>query len=152
LNRRGIIDALAKLGDQTAEEIERELAAALERKPRRKTKLRERPTSDLTADACRDRPEIAEIVTILASRFENRTFLPQLRDVVRFFDRADVPHPKLTSRRLALPRVIRALARLDAEELQRLIASPEEGESDLAVLAREIMAGGRSRRPPKDSP
>jgi hypothetical protein len=152
-SRRRIIDALAKLGDQTAEEVERELGAALDRKSRSNTKKRERrPTSDLIGDACRDRPEIAEIVTILVSRFENRSFLPQLRDVVRFLDRAGVPHPKLTSRQLALPRVVRALAGLDAEELQRLVASPEKGESDLAVLAREIMAGGRSRRPPKDSP
>lgn len=151
-SRRGVIAALAKLGDQTAEEVERELSAALDRKARRNTKPKERSVSDLIADACRDRPEISEIVGTLVSQFENRTFLPQLRDVVRFLDRTGVAHRKLKSRRLGLPIIVRALARLDAEDLQRLAASPEEGESDLALLAREIMGGGRSRRPPEDAP
>jgi hypothetical protein len=151
-SRRRIIDALAKLGDQTAEELERELTAALKRKARRNAKPKERPTSDLIADACRDRPEITELVTILVSRFENRTFLPQLRDVVRFLDRTGVSHGKLKSRRLSTTAIVSALARLDIDELGRLVAPPAaEGESDLALLAREIMAGGRVRRPPKDA-
>jgi hypothetical protein len=150
--RRRIIDGLAKLGDQTAEEVERELTAALERKARRNTKPTERPIAGLIADACRDRPDIAELVTTLVSRFENRTFLPQLRDVVRLLDRAGVVHGKLKSRRLSIPKIVGALARLNVDELRQLAAPPvAEGESDLALLAREIMAGGRSRRPPKDT-
>jgi hypothetical protein len=150
-SRRRIIDAFAALGDQTPEEVERELAAVLERKARRNTKPKERIASDLIADACRDRPEIVELVSTLVSRFENRTFLPELRDVVRFLDRAGVSHGKLKSRRLSTPVIVVALARLNADELHRLAAPPAtEGDSDLALLAREIMGGGRARRAPKE--
>jgi hypothetical protein len=150
-SRRRIIETLATLGAQTPEDVERELTAALERKARRDTKGKVKPTSGLIADACQGRPEILELVTTLVNRFENRTFLPQLSDVVRFLDRTGVSHGKLKSRRLSTPVLVGALARLGADELGRLAAPPAaDGESDLAVLAREIMAGGRSRRPPKD--
>jgi hypothetical protein len=149
--RRRIIETLANLGDQTPEEVERALAAAVERKALRNSRSNERPISDIIQEACRDRPEIMEQVSTLVGRFENRTFLPQLRDVVRFLDRTGVAHGKLKSRRLSISKVISALARLNQAELQQLAALPgAEGESDLAVLAREIMSGGRSRRPPKD--
>jgi hypothetical protein len=152
-SRRRIIDALARLGDQTREEVESELNVALERKTRRNSKPKQRPTSDLIADACRDSPETVEPVTTLVSRFENRTFLPQLRDVVRFLDRAGISHGKLKSRRASTPRVVAALAKLNAEELRQLAAPPIPGvENDFALLAREIMAGGRPRRSNKDDP
>jgi hypothetical protein len=150
-SRRRIIDALAKLGDRTPEEIERELNAALENKTRRNAKPKERPTSELIAGVCQDRPELMELVTTLVNRFENRTFLPQLRDVVRFLDRAGVSHGKLKSRRVSTPKIIGALAKLSADELRQLAAPPPAGgDSDFALLAREIMAGGRPPRPPKD--
>jgi hypothetical protein len=151
-SRRRIIDSLAKLGDQTPEEIERELTAVSTRKAQRVTKPKVRPSSDLIADACRDRPEVMELVTTLVNRFENLTFLPQRRDVVRFFDRLGISHGTLKSRRISAAAVISALAGLELEELKRLASPPAaDSESDLAVLAREIMAGGRSRRPPKQA-
>jgi hypothetical protein len=132
--------------------VERELIATLERDARRNTKPEEPPIAELIANFCQDRPEITELVTNLVGRFENRTFLPQLRDVVRFLDNTGVSHGKLKSRRHSTPTVIRALARLDTDELQRLAGPPAAvGDSDLALLAREIMAGGRSPRPPKDA-
>ena len=152
-SRRRIIDALARLEDQTPEEVENELNIALERETRRKLKPKQRPTTDLIAHACQDRPEIAEAVTTLANRFENRTFLPQLRDVVRFLDRSGISHGKLKSRRASTPKVVAALAKLNAEELRHLAAPPAPGiENDFALLAREIMAGGRPPRSHKNDP
>lgn len=148
--RRRIISALAKLGDQTLEDVERELNLALERKAQR-SKPKDRPTSELIAEACRDRPAVQELVTTLVNRFENRTFLPQLRDVVRFLDRTGTTHGKLKSRRASTAKLIAALSTRSPDELRQLESSPSaEGDSDFAILAREIMAGGRPRRPPKD--
>jgi hypothetical protein len=42
---------------------------------------------DLVGVAAQERPEIAEPLRALAVGYENRTFLPQLRDVQRFLDR-----------------------------------------------------------------
>jgi hypothetical protein len=149
-SRRRLIEALAKLGDQTFEDVERELSLALEHKARR-SKPKDRPTSELIAEACRDRPDTRELVTTIVNRFENHSFLPQLRDVTRFLDRAGTSHGKLKSRRASTPKVVEALAARTVDELRQLAAAPSaESESDFAILAREIMAGGRPRRPPKD--
>jgi len=140
--RRAIVQALAELGEQTPEDVERELAAAHERKKKRKAAA---PSpAELVAKACKDRPEIIELVGTLVTRFENRSFLPNLRDVVRFLDQAGYPHGRLRSRRKAVGHVVKALSQTSTDELRRLNAPPSSsGESDYALLAREIMGGDR---------
>ncbi len=146
--RRKILEALAAQGDQTPEELEAELALVEQRKASRKPK-KLLAAVELVAQLCRERPECAEVLETLATRYENRTFLPDLRDVERFLDRAGSPHGRLKSRRTAARQVITALSRLNTEELKRLAASPPaQGDSDFAMLAREIMGGsGRQGGP-----
>jgi hypothetical protein len=142
--RRAIVEALADMGEQTPEDIERELAAAQEKKTSRRS-VPKLPV-DLIADACRDRPEIAEILRTFVTRFENRSFLPKLRDIERFLDRVGFPHGRMKSRRAAVGHVIKALSQINADELRRLAALPSpQGESDYALLAREIMGGDRPK-------
>lgn len=114
------------------------------RKPRRKPQRK--PTSDVIAEVCSGQPDITELVQKVASRFENRTFLPQLRDVERFLDRAGVAHGRLRSRRASTELVIKTLAGFAREELEHLAQPPEgHGDSDYAVLAREIMGDRRAK-------
>ncbi|HXB67313.1 MAG TPA: hypothetical protein VNY05_03675 [Candidatus Acidoferrales bacterium] len=75
----------------------------------------------------------------LAVGYENRTFLPQLRDVQRFLDRTGVPHGKLKSRAAATPIVIRTLANLPPDNLTELLLDKTSTDSDYALLARAIM-------------
>jgi hypothetical protein len=140
--RRNVIEALASVGNQTPEEIEAELNLAEKRKASRKQKIT--LPVDIAAELSRDKPESAEMLRTLATRYENRAFLPQLRDVKRFLDRAGSPHGRLKSRRAAARQVMTVLCQISTEELKRLVASPEAHEdSDFALLAREIM-GSRS--------
>lgn len=148
--RNRVLAALGRLGPQSVEELEGEIAALGERKAQKKKLRRDRTTAELVEEATRSRPEIQALVIPLVTRFENRTFLPQLKDVVRFLDGVGVPHGKLKSRTASLPTVVVALAQRSAEELRELAAhSPSESGTDFMTLAREIMAGGRPRRQQK---
>ena len=134
--RPKVLQALARLGKQTVEDLEHQLRATAQ-KPKAK---RPKPSAmDLLTSACRERPEIAELLRALAVRFDNRTFLPHLRDVRRFLDRIGTP-AKLTSRAAAAPFLIRALAKLTPEDLSQLSVTDESaGESDYSLLAKAIM-------------
>src|SRR5205807_6574297 len=120
--RRRILDALAALGDQTPEEVEAQITLAEKRKASRKTKT---PSSavELVAQVCPEKPESTQILKTLATRYDNRTFLPQLRDVQRFLDRIGSSHGRLKSRRAAARQVLTGLCRLSVDELERLLAS-----------------------------
>jgi len=89
--REKVLAALSRLVEQTPRELEQAIQTLGRRAP---TNRRSGPKPSLTEDAasqCRDRPEIAEPLRALAIAFENRTFLPNLRDVQRFLDRSGVP-------------------------------------------------------------
>ena len=135
--RPKVLQALARLGKQTVEDLEHQLRAAAQ-KP--KAKRPNPPATDLLASVCQERPEITEFLRELAVRFDNRTVLPHLRDVQRFLDRIDPPPRKLKSRAAAAPLLMRALAKLTPEELSRLFFTDESAdESDYSLLVRAIM-------------
>jgi hypothetical protein len=143
--RRNVLEALASLGNETAEEIEREIDLAEKRKASRKSK----PISaiEIASELCRDKPESIDTLTKLANRYENRTFLPELRDVKRFLERSGVKHSKVSSRRAAARQVLTVLNQLSMEDLKRLTSAAEtHGDSDFALLAKEIM-GSHHRAP-----
>lgn len=142
--RGRILQALGALTEHTAEQVEEEIAALEARKTKR---IRKSPPSalELITDIANRRPEAAQTLRVLATRYENRTFLPRIKDIQRFLDRFGVPHRTLKSRRLAARHVLNALSHISTEELDRLARLSPEGEnaSDYADLAREIMG----RRP-----
>lgn len=90
-------------------------------------------------------PAIESHVQALIASYENRTFLPQLREVERFLDRVGVLHGKVKSRSEALPKVVQALAGMSHSELTGLteLASHDKS-SDFALLANEIMRRDRT--------
>lgn len=143
--RTRVLHALASLSSQTQEELERDIAAAQDRKTKKKSKSS--PTSDLVASTFRDRPELVPIVQQLVTRYENRMFLPQLRDVQRFLDRTTGSHVRLKSRKAAIGPLLRAMAKMSAEDVSRLTGVAEtRGDSDFALLARAIMTGTGERK------
>jgi hypothetical protein len=140
--RRRILESFGALTEQTPDQIEAEIAALEARKTKRVRKVRS--VDDVLAELVVARPEAAQILRTLATRYENRSFLPQLKDVQRFLERLGLARKSLKSRRDALKHVLTALSRLSADELDRLARlSANEGDSDYANLAREIM-GRRS--------
>jgi len=140
-SRQKVLRALGQLGDQTPDQIEQQIQAMEQKRRSRRTK----PTVvELAAKEAKGREEIEEPLRTLAVAFENKTFMPQLRDIQRFLDQA-APTGKLRSRKAAAPALFRALANLPKEELDQLATTDDApGESDYQLLAQAIM--GTSER------
>jgi hypothetical protein len=135
--RTRVLEVLARTGNLSLDDLERQLQALAERA---KPKRAKRPLMNLVDAEVQQNPAISDPLRRLAVAFENRTFLPHLRDVVRFLDRNGVTHGKLKSRSAAAPVLVRLLARLPADELARLGAHDKAtSDSDYALLARAIM-------------
>jgi hypothetical protein len=145
--RQRILKVLARLGDQTLEDLDRQLRTVEQRSNVHRTIKQRQSLSDVVVVASRERPEIAEPLRAIAVNFENRTFLPHLRDVQRFFDRIGAPQQAAKSRAEIGPALIRALSKLKREELVMLAArdgAPRE--SDYSLLSRAIMGGPATPR------
>ena len=154
--RQRVLHTLARLGEQTPEDLEKLLQS---RGEKRKTSRIKPAIMDLVALECHDHPDLAEPLRAIAVRFQNRAFLPHLRDVQRFLDRAGSEPGKMRSREAAAPALIRALGKLPREDLLRLASEDRSsGDSDYSLLARAIMgtptakphdAGGGENKPIK---
>lgn len=91
------------------------------------------------------REEKADYLRQLCARFENRTFLPELKDVNRFLERRGKSASTWKSRTFAQAPLFRLLADLDITELKKLLAdAPTRTEvSSLGLISDEIL--GRNR-------
>lgn len=90
------------------------------------------------------REDKASYLRQLCARFDNRTFLPELKDVKRFLDRHGQSH-NAKSRALAQAALFQVLADLDVSELLKLLAESLVGveTSSLGLISDEIL--GRNR-------
>jgi hypothetical protein len=140
--KQQVLRALAAVGDQTIDDLEQQIAAA---ESNRKKKTRKAPLTavELAAVESKDKPIIAETLRRLAIAFDNRAFLPQLRDVERFLERGGSPKKKFKSRAAAAPALFHALGQMSHDDLVRLSSQRAVGnESDYSLLARTIMRPG----------
>lgn len=150
--RRAVLGALAQLGNQSLEEVESELSALEARKIVRKPRAAV-TTESVISTTFADRPADIPMVEALVRRYENKTFLPQLRDVQRFIDRAGGPRGRLKSRLTALHQFIKSLSKMSSADIELLASdSDRSGKSDYELLAREIMGTSHALRPDRPSP
>ena len=144
--KRRVLEGLATLGEQTLEALEAELAAINEGGGRKKSKTRKPELPEIITRECRSRPpEVTDVIQRLATKFENRMFLPELRDVHRFLERfggaSSGARPK--TRSVGIVKVVHVLAGMELDALKRLAdTSAPVIDSDYAVLARQIMGRG----------
>jgi hypothetical protein len=141
--KTALLDALARKLQLTQEQLESIIQTPLgEKSPSRPKK---RPSADeLVAQLAQVHPNKAQLLRTLHGRFRNKTFLPELRDVKRFFEQHDCSLGASKSRAEALPRVLRLLADLDVSELETLCqALPENEYSSLGVISDEILRRDR---------
>lgn len=143
--RHRVSAALEKLDDVRPEDVKRELdisEAKHRKKKQNRTGSRQKPQSfdDLVEIECHQHPELAEPLRNLAANFQNRTFLPQLRDVRQFLNRVGLPDTEVRSRQSAAPIILRALTGFRRDELFRLATEDwSRGDGDFALLAETIM-------------
>jgi hypothetical protein len=145
--RQKVLAALSRLVEQTPTELEQQLQTLGYKTSADRKKAPNPSLVEVAASECREDSEIMEPLRILALAFENRSFLPNLRDVQRFLDRAGASPKKFKSRAIAGPVVIRALSKLPKDELTGLASRDASGgESDYSLLSRAIMGGASDDR------
>lgn len=141
--KTALLGALGRKLELTSNELEAILQAPLIAKSlsrSRKKPLRVDPITQLA----QEHPPKARLLRTLHGRLENRTFLPELRDVRRFFDQHARSLGASKSRIESLPKVLKLLAELDVAELEALCeAHPENTYSSLGLISDEILRGNK---------
>lgn len=141
--KSSLLEALAKKLELTPDQLE----ATLQTPPNQRSVSHSRkkpPPFDLLKQLSREFPNKAHLLQTLYERFDNRTFLPELRDVRRFFDQHARPLGASKSRAESIEKVLRLLAELDVAELEALCqAQPENAYSSLGLISDEILRRNR---------
>ena len=97
--------------------------------------------NQLTSD-----PEKDKALRKLKARFDNRTFLPELRDIKRLLDRRGISSRTLKSRATSQKILFSALAKEDIKSLTRLLEEPTSNGSfsSLGIISEEILKNKKS--------
>jgi hypothetical protein len=142
--KSAVLNALATKMQLSPEELE----SLLQEIPSKKAQARSRKTPaavDSIAEIVREHPAKAHLVRTLHGRFQNRTFLPELRDVRRFFEQHSRNLGAIKSRTESFRRLFKLLAELDLPELDTLCqAEPQSAYSSLGVISDEILRRDRA--------
>lgn len=102
------------------------------------------PAKDPVESVLARHPDKTEQLRSVAVRFQNRLFLPELRDVRRFFEQHAHHLGRPKSREQSLPKLLDLLASLDTAELNAIVKSRERtGYSALGVISDEILQRDR---------
>ncbi len=133
-----VIEALSKAKGVSEHDIQTALLH-IEEARTKKRKGRKKSVSEVADIFAQKEPEKAAQIRVLASRFENRTFLPQMKDVRRFLIPFGIDPKSLKSRNNSAPKVFEELSKLSPYELDEFIAHAPSSESIFSELANEII-------------
>lgn len=140
--KTAVLAALAATLDLTEEQLMAQLQRRPARAPRDATK--KAPAFDISAVVANQEPAKAQLLRTLHNRYENRLFLPELRDVRRLFEQFHRPIGSVKSRSLLLPKVMKLLAEREVSELESLTQAPSGRDySSLGLISDEILRRDR---------
>lgn len=111
----------------------------------RKNRARPRPRKsidEMIQETNPKNPDAEHLVRKLALAYEDRRFLPELREVKRFLESRRTSAAKFRSRADALPAVIKALAQTESDELAMLDERKGTRGGDLGIIANQILGRG----------
>ena len=85
-------------------------------------------------------------VVELARRFDEKSFMPTFGDIAHFCHLYNVDEPSSKSRASAIPRIFKAIAAMEVEDIQRILDyGMFSGPSRLGPIADAISRNGRAR-------
>ncbi|MCL9802561.1 hypothetical protein [Pseudomonas sp. AKS31] len=146
--RKTVFQAIARHEHLSEGEIQREIEALFLRQHGLAVKKRNAVKQFHLNSVLSSDDEKNNLLQELYAKFENRTFLPELKDVKRFFDRYGKDQKNLKSRASAQSVLFRFLANLEVVELKKILATPVfKGEfSSLGLISDEILRNSISKR------
>ena len=136
---KAVLAALARNMQLSPDELESLLKKLPSKKPAARSRKSPAPV-DPIEQLIQQHPAKARYFRSLQVRFQSRTFLPELRDVRRFFEQHSQALGSIKSRTESFTRLFRLLADLDLTELDELCQADPHGEySSLGLIADEIL-------------
>ncbi|MDQ1639779.1 MAG: hypothetical protein QOF62_3118 [Pyrinomonadaceae bacterium] len=141
---RKVLRSLAKVNGLGDTELKTKLKRTrqLERKPstKKRKQLSSKIVDETIDEIISEAPQKSHLLKLLYSRFQNKSFLPELRDIKRLFNRHSLESKHLKSRNASVPRIFRLLATLDEKELEELSQEQDKRTySSLGIISAEIM-------------
>lgn len=137
-----VLRSLAKVNGLNDNELETKLKRIhqLEKKPAPK---KPKDPSKVIEEIISQHPQKSPLLKLLYSRFQNRSFLPELRDIKHLFNRYSLATKNLKSRSTSAAKIFRLLASLEEEELERFTQEQDKTSySSLGIISDEIMKRG----------
>lgn len=135
-----VLGTLAAKLKLSPEQLERKLAELNNRGTPTKSTRKPIDATAAVESIAAEQPEKASHLRLLLDRFQNKTFLPELKDVRRFFDLHSAGLGSVKSRAEAVPRLFKLLGSLDESELAGLSEGERpEDRSSLGIISDAIM-------------
>lgn len=136
---KSVIGELSKQVNLREDELEDKLAR-IRSLPKRESKSKKAAPEFSLELYMSERPDIAEQMKVLDSRYDNRTFLSELRHVKRFLERRGVPSANIKSRELGKRKVFELITSLSGKEVSVLMSEDAvAGESSLGIISDQIL-------------
>ena len=137
---RNILSVLAKVKENSVEQVESLLRDIECREGRPKTVV-QRNTLDVVEEIIKDHQNY-ELLKKLALGYDNKVFLPQLKDVKRLLERSKVDTKNIKSRMQATKKVFEVICDYSLAEIKEMVPIQNAtNESAFSALAREIIDG-----------
>ena len=138
-----INEALSSMEDIGLATLDADVRAYEGRTRRSKARPRSRKNIDeMIREANLENPDAERFIRKLVLAYEDRQFLPELREVKRFLESRRTSAAKFRSRTDALPAVIRVLAQTEPDELATLVERKATLGGDLGIIANQILGRG----------
>ena len=137
--KKGVADALSSIDEVSLTVIGDKIDAYARRNKRRTPNRQPKKTIQEMIRAAKPDSEAECIIERLAQCYENKEFLPELRDVRQFLESRSMSSAKARSRADALPLVIGVLVHFGLEELHSLERKQEARGSDLGIISDQIL-------------
>ena len=139
-----INEALSSMEDIGLTTLDADVRAYEGRTRRSKARPRSRKSiDDMIREANLENPNAEHFIRKLALAYEDRQFLPELREVKRFLESRLTSAAKFRSRADALPAVIKVLAQTEPDELATLVERKGTRGGDLGIIANQILGRGK---------
>lgn len=138
-----VSEVLSAIGDVDLAVIDSGIKAYEEKAKRNKTQRRRRKSIEqMVRNANPESLDAERLIAKLARAYEDREFLPALREAKYFLESRGVPVAKFRSRADALPAVLRVLAQTRLDDLQVLDENRRVHGSDLGIITDQILGRG----------
>ena len=135
-----VSEALSAIGDVDVAVIGAGIRAYEDKTRKNKSRTRPRKTmTEMVREAHPNSLEAYRLVEKLGCAYENKEFLPELREVNHFLETQGNRARTFRSRADALPSVLRVLARCELDKLQTFHNKRRDHVSDLGIITDQIL-------------